>query len=123
MTPVRLCPIAEFFGTYDNGNNGRGATFIIPNVTIDNQTLNINDRVLFYNQATYPYQNGIYVCTDITTDNITFTRAYDFHSTEQIVGGNFCTVAGGTNNKGKIMVVVDPTPQRIGIDAINFKIA
>lgn len=124
MTPVRLCPIAEFFGTYDNGaRNGIGATFKIPNVTIDNQVLNLNDRILFYNQATYPYQNGIYVVTDIQTDTITLTRAYDFQTSDQMAPGNFCTIYGGTNNKGKIITVVEPQPQRIGVDAINFKLA
>lgn len=124
MTPVRVAPIAEFFGVYNNGNaQGVGATFTIPLVTIDNLTMAVNDRILFYNQATSPFQNGIYVVSEITADSLILTRAYDFQSPAQITPGNFCTVASGTNNKGKIFVVTTPQVLNIGVDPITFVIA
>jgi len=63
-----------------------------PPASIDNVTLTTNMRVLVKNQSTSS-QNGIYVF-----NGTALVRAADFDSPEEIDGGDFVFVTGGTSN-------------------------
>jgi hypothetical protein len=95
--------------TYSNGSSGVGATLTIATssnwtaITIDGQSLVVNDRVLIKNQAA-GLQNGIYTVTSVgaigNTTSFVFTRALDNDQSPEIDAGDLTYVVAGTVNAG-----------------------
>lgn len=84
-TPVRVESPVNLTATYNNGSSGVGATLTNSGaqaaLVVDGITVNVNDRVLVY-QQTDQTQNGIYVVTDTGSGstNWVLTRATDADS-------------------------------------------
>jgi hypothetical protein len=80
--PVRVESPTNLNATYNNGTAGVGATLTNAGtqtaLVLDGVTLNVNDRVLIYQQTTQT-QNGIYVVTDVGSGstNWVLTRSSD----------------------------------------------
>jgi len=83
--PVRVESPISLNATYDNANNGIGATLTNAgtqaDIEIDGVTLVLNDRVLLYQQANATH-NGVYTVTDTgnTSTNWVLTRSTDTDS-------------------------------------------
>jgi hypothetical protein len=98
--------------TYSNGTSGNGATITVATssnwtaITIDGQSLTVNDRVLIKNQGgtTSNLQNGIYTVTQVgavgNTTSFIFTRAVDSNSTPEVGPGDLAYVLAGSANGG-----------------------
>src|SRR3989442_1500276 len=110
LTAVRVVSSSNIAGTYYNGpvNNGVAATFTISasSLTVDSVVLVVGDRLLLSAQ-TLANQNGIYVVNSISS-TVVLQRSADFQNIEQIVTGQFMTVAAGTVPAGGIYTVVEP---------------
>lgn len=122
-----------------SGGRGPGATLTIAtssnwtSITIDGQSLVVNDRVLIKNQ-TSAIQNGIYLVTSVgavgNTTSFVFTRADD--SDNSIAGemaeGDFLYVANGTNNANEAYMLTTASATgtgpagtiKIGTDSVNY---
>jgi len=74
-------------------------------ITIDGESLALNDRVLVKDQTTKS-QNGIYTVTTVGTASSKFvlTRSVDFDTTSEVGAGTFTYVEAGTANQGKSFV-------------------
>jgi len=74
-------------------------------ITIDDESLALNDRVLVKDQTTKS-QNGIYTVTTVGTASSKFvlTRSVDFDTTSEVGAGTFTYVEAGTANQGKSFV-------------------
>jgi len=118
LTPVRLVATTNVAGTYYNGpaNNGVGATLTVAasSLTIDSVAVAERDRVLLQNQTT-AYQNGIYIVRSIGS-TVVLQRTEDQQNIEQLKAGQFTIVGAGTVNAGAIFALIEPLPQRIGVD-------
>ncbi len=125
LTPVRVVSTADVAGTYYNGssNNGVGATLTVAasSLTIDGVALQLRDRVLLQNQ-TSTLQNGIYIVSLIAS-TVVLTRAFDQQNIEQLKGGQFVVVSAGTANSGALFALVEPLPQRIGVDSFVYALS
>jgi len=121
LTSCRVILTSNLTGTYNNGTNGIGATLkgtsLIP-LTLNGVLMNPGDRVCLAGQTT-SFQNGIYVVT-VAGLVWTLTRSQDFQNPEQIKAGYFAPIGAGSTGAGEIAVIIEPTPQFIGIDPINF---
>ncbi len=122
LTPVRVVATGNISGTYSNGpsNNGVGASLTVAasSLTIDGVTLQLSDRVLLQAQST-AYQNGIYIVASIGS-TVRLDRAFDQQSIEQLKGGQFVVVGAGTANAGALFSLVEPLPQKIGVDSFIY---
>lgn len=122
LTPVRLVAVTNVAGTYYNGpaNNGVGATLTVAasSLTVDSVSAAVGDRILLQNQ-TSAYQNGIYIVKLISTI-VVLQRADDQQNIEQLKAGQFTIVGAGTVNGGAIFSLIEPLPQRIGIDTFFY---
>lgn len=95
--------------TYSNGTSGVDATITIATssnwtvITIDGQSLTVNDRVLIKNQVA-ALQNGIYFVTQVgavgNTTSFIFKRALDNDQSPEIDAGDLTYVVAGTTNGG-----------------------
>ena len=107
--------------TYDNGDNGDGATLTLQNAItiIDSMTFGTDftsgDRILVKNQAN-PAHNGIYT---ISPNGKVLTRAIDFNTTSLVHGGDFVFVIKGTIY-GSTGWVQTTDAVAIGSDSIVF---
>ncbi len=125
LTPVRVVATGNVAGTYYNGplNNGVGATFTASSgvLTIDSVVINVGDRVLLAGQSS-GLQNGIYVCNIAGASGVqaVLQRSADQACIEQMHTGFYVTVAAGTVNAGSAFVLVEPKPQQIGVDSIEW---
>jgi hypothetical protein len=128
LTACRLVATSNQSGTYVNGplNNGVGATFTYATgaLTIDSVTVNVGDSIAFVAQ-TAANQNGIYICTQAGATGVSaiLQRRADFQCIEQLKIGQFCTIGAGTVSAGSEFVLVEPLPQRFGIDNLVFTAA
>lgn len=114
--------------TYSNGTSGVGATLTIAtssnwtSIKIDNQTLNIGDRILIKNQSS-ALQNGIYTVTSVgAVGNIAsfiFTRASNYDSITEIKQGGIAYVLNGSTNANSVWVE-SQNVSSIGSSSINF---
>ncbi|CAB4137919.1 Bacteriophage lambda, Stf, side tail fibre-repeat-2 [uncultured Caudovirales phage] len=98
--------------TYNNGTSGVDATLTIAtssnwtSITIDDQPLVVNDRVLIKNQGgtASNLQNGIYFVTQVgalgNTTSFIFKRALDADQSPEIDAGDLTYVVAGTVNGG-----------------------
>lgn len=109
--------------TYNNGSSGVGAT-ITANangaLTIDGQSVAVNDRVLIKDESTAA-NNGIYTVTAAGSGGTPFvlTRATDFDLASEIPGA-YTFVENGTVNNAVSFIVADPGPFTIGTTAIPW---
>lgn len=95
--------------TYANGTSGVDATITVATssnwtaITIDGQSLTVNDRVLIKDQAAN-LQNGIYFVTQVgavgNTTSFIFKRALDNDQSPEIDAGDLTYVIAGTVNGG-----------------------
>jgi len=122
LTPVRLASTSNIAGTYYNGpaNNGVGATLTIAasSLTVDSVVAAVGDRILLQTQ-TNTYEQGIYVVTSIAS-TVVLTRSEDMQSIEQLKAGFYVAVGAGSVSAGNFYTLVEPLPQRLGIDAMVF---
>lgn len=106
--------------TYNNGTNGVGATLTLQNSlsTLDNYTLQNNDRILVKDQANKAH-NGIYTWV---TGGTVLTRVTDFDTNTEIQGGDFVFVVNGSQYNSTGWVQSDPvaTVGSSNIDFIQF---
>jgi len=123
LTACRVVATSNQSGTYSNGllNNGVGATLTYATgvLTIDSVDIAVGDSVALAAQ-TNTNENGIYVCTTAGAVGISavLTRRADFQCIEQIKIGQWTTIGAGTVSAGSMFVVVEPLPQRFGIDGL-----
>ena len=125
LTSVDYVSVINIEGTYNNGvlNNGIDAFLNIPSNTfyVDNNQIKIGDTILLVNQ-TNSNENGIYIC--IQTDDIysfsVIKRRPDFQSTEQIRSGQYLYVGSGELYRGSNYCVIEPLPNKLGIDPLLF---
>lgn len=109
--------------TYNNGSSGVGASLTGNStglLTIDGQTVALNDRILVKNEAT-PANNGIYDCTTAGAVGVAYvlTRSADMDLPTQIKGA-FAFIEAGTVNIGSGFVVVGSGTFTIGTTDINW---
>ena len=109
--------------TYANGSSGVGATLTATAngvLTIDGQTVALNNRVLVKNEAA-PANNGIYVCTTAGASGVAYvlTRSTDSNTSAEILG-SFVFVETGTVNDNTGWTCTDNGAITIGTTAINF---
>jgi hypothetical protein len=114
--------------TYANGTLGVGATLTIATstnwtaITIDGQSLTVNDRVLIKNQAA-ALQNGIYTVTSVgaigNTTSFVFTRATDNDQTPELGQGDLTYVVNGTANGGQGWIITSVITT-VGTSAVNW---
>lgn len=118
LTPVRVVATSDQAGTYYNGptNNGVDATLTIAasSLTIDSVVLAVGDRLLLSDQ-TAANQNGIYVVLSIGA-TVVLQRAADQQCREQLLAGQYVSVAAGSINAGNFYTLVEPLPAHFGID-------
>jgi len=125
LTPVRVAATSNQTGTYFNGqtNNGVGATltYATGSLTIDSVVVVAGDRVLLADQ-TNTNENGIYMCivTGATGVSAVLQRAADQQSIEQLLKGQYVTVAAGSVNGGGAFVMVEPLPAILGVSALSW---
>jgi len=116
-TTDTLATISGNTVTYNNGSSGVGATLTLDSAVtvIDGYTLQTDDRVLV-RAETNTAHNGIYVYSNSTV----LTRALDFDTNVEIVGGDFTFVINGTlfAKTGHVKVADITT---IGTDPIVFE--
>lgn len=89
-------------------------------LTVDGQTVALNDRVLVKDEATQSH-NGIYLCTTAGAVGVAavLTRATDSNTGAKILGG-FTFIEKGTVNADSGFVNTNTTAPTIGTDAITY---
>lgn len=131
--PVRVeTPSTEgsLDATYNNGTSGVGATLTANNnevLVIDGITLDLNDRVLVYNQ-TDPVENGIYSVTTLGVAGTTawvLTRTTDTDSyapsdPDALGTGDAFFVTEGNTGAGELYVMTTEGTIDFGNTAITF---
>jgi hypothetical protein len=104
--------------TYNNGTAGVGANLVVTGgptfATIDGVPLSNGMRILVKNEANVAH-NGIYERTSTTV----LTRASDFDSPDEMAGGDFTFVTGGTLYDNTGWVMPDPVTT-VGTTAITW---
>jgi len=129
-SPVRVESPIALNATYNNGTSGVGATLTNAGtqaaLVIDGITLNVNDRVLIYEQ-TAAAQNGIYTVTDVGSGstNWVLTRATDADSyapsdPDSLGQGDAFFVQEGNTGAGELYVMNTEGTITFGTTAINF---
>ena len=103
--------------TYNNGTAGVGATLTlgVALTSLDGYSLQNGDRVLVKDEANAAH-NGIYTWA---TGGTVLTRATDYDTAAEIVGGDFTFVTNGTLYADTGWVQIDPVTT-VGTDPINF---
>lgn len=109
--------------TYANGASGVGATLTgnaVGVLTIDGQTVALNDRVLVKNQAS-GLQNGLYVCTTAGAGGVAFilTRDSDSDASAEILR-TMVAVFEGTFGANSIWFCTNLSAITVGTTAITF---
>ncbi len=107
--------------TYSNGASGVGATLtgVATGVlTVDGQTVALNDRVLVQNEVTSA-NNGIYLCTVAGAVGVAYvlTRSTDMNTASEFPGA-FVFVEKGTTNVGAGFTVASAGPFTVGTTAV-----
>lgn len=116
--------------TYNNGTAGVGATLTNAGtqaaLVVDGVTMNVNDRVLVYNQ-TNAYENGVYTVTNVGSGstNWVLTRAtdadtYGSNSSTQLGQGSYFFIQEGATAAGESYVCNTVGTITFGTTAITF---
>ena len=101
---VVVATTASLSANYYNGTTGTGATLTatvsVSLTSLDNYSLQVNDRILVKNQTTLQ-ENGIYTITDLGENGVrpwSLLRVtdYDNHIAKQVAAGDFVFVSRGT---------------------------
>jgi hypothetical protein len=116
-TPDTLATITGGSVTYNNGTAGVGATLTlgVALTSLDGYSLQNGDRVLVKDEANAAH-NGIYTWA---TGGTVLTRATDYDTAAEIVGGDFTFVTNGTLYADTGWVQINPVTT-VGTDPINF---
>jgi hypothetical protein len=116
-TPDTLATITGGSVTYNNGTAGVGATLTlgVALTSLDGYSLQNGDRILVKDEVNAAH-NGIYTWA---TGGTVLTRATDFDTAAEIVGGDFTFVTNGTLYADTGWVQVDAVTT-VGTDSINF---
>lgn len=128
--PVRVESPIALNATYDNGTSGVGATLTNAGtqaaLVIDGITLNVNDRVLVYQQSTAAH-NGVYTVTDVgsVSTNWILTRAIDADSyapsdPDSFGQGDAFFVQEGATGAGELYVMNTEGSITFGTTDITF---
>jgi len=128
--PVRVESPVELNALYDNGTSGVGATLTNNGaqaaISIDGVALNLNDRVLVYEQTNAAH-NGIYVVTTVGdgTTSWVLTRATDSDSyapsdPDSLGQGDGFFVKEGDTGAGELYVMTTEGAITFGTTAITF---
>lgn len=128
--PVRVESPINLNATYNNGTAGVGATLTNAGtqtaLVLDGVTLNVNDRVLIYQQTTQT-QNGIYVVTNVGSGstNWVLTRSSDANtyvnaSPTGLSEGSTVFVQEGTTGAGETYTCTTQGTITFGTTAIVF---
>jgi hypothetical protein len=128
--PVRVESPTSLNATYNNGTSGVGATLTNAGtqaaLVLDGITLNLNDRVLIYNQANAAH-NGVYTVTTVGSGSVNWvlTRATDSDSfaigdSDGLGAGDAFYVKEGTTGAGELYVMNTSGTITFGTTAINF---
>ncbi len=116
-TPANLATITGGTVTYDNGSDGVGATLTTTGTygNIDGVDITtVGSRILVKNEANAAH-NGIYVYSNATV----LTRATDTDTAEEMAGGDFTFVTGGTLYDNTGWVQTEPVLV-IGTDPVIY---
>ena len=113
--------------TYSNGSGGVGATFTNNStgaITIDGQSLTLNDRVLVKNQSDAEH-NGIYTVTTVgaggmSSSALVLTRATDYDTPGEATHGSFTYIENGSSNSNKTFINTTSSSITIGTTELNF---
>lgn len=116
--------------TYNNGVAGVGATLTNAGaqaaLVVDGVTMNVNDRVLVYNQ-TNAYENGVYTVTNVgsASTNWVLTRAtdantYGANSSTKLGQGSYFFVQEGVTGAGESYVCNTVGTITFGTTPITF---
>lgn len=126
VNSVRAASTGNYVATYDNGDDGEGAT-LTNNSTLaafaaDGVTLAVGDRVLIKNQSTL-LQNGIYEVTVAGSASVAWvlTRTFDYNGVTRLIEfGDFVGVIEGTINALTFWFQTEPNPIEVGVSDIVF---
>jgi len=128
--PVRVESETALSATYDNGSSGVGATLTNNGaqaaIQIDGITLNVNDRVLVYQQSNAAH-NGVYKVTDTgsVSTNWELTRTTDADSygpsdSDALGEGDAFFVQEGAAGAGELYVMATSGTITFGTTNITF---
>jgi|ERR1017187_585262 hypothetical protein len=124
---VQVATTTALTASYSNGTAGAGATLTNTGamiaLVIDGVPVNLNERVLVWNQAV-SYQNGLYYVSNVgnASTNWSLTRTTDYDMTSQIVEEGVILVNQGLTYAGRLFQEVAPTPIIIGTNPILFSL-
>lgn len=109
--------------TYNNGASGVGATLtglVTGVLTVDSQTVNLNDRVVVKNEVAGA-NNGLYLCTTAGAIGVAYilTRSTDADTSAELDGA-FVFIEDGTSNKSSGWVISNSTAITIGTTPITW---
>lgn len=108
--PVRLVSTIEQVGTYNTSDQTFTYTAQGP-ADIDDEDVDLGDRVLFTGQTTNGFENLIYECTHVGvagTDSTILTVADDFNEDAKILTGTTVTVSEGDEHAGTTWRLITP---------------
>lgn len=123
IVDIPLCFVATTInmpGLYNNGLDGIGATLIISasEFFIDGIVPPMGSTILIKNQE-ISYQNGIYIVTLITEEQVTLTRTIFYDQPYKIREGDSVSVKFGLTNS-KSSWVQTSAITTVGIDSISY---
>lgn len=128
--PVLVATTGNLTASYNNGTSGVGATLTNSGaqaaLSIDGVSMNVNDRVLVWQQTTGT-QNGVYVVTTVGSGstNWVLTRASDADTAGEgnpnsLGGGDYFFVQSGSTLGYHSFVCTNTTTITFGSTAITF---
>lgn len=129
-TPVLVATTGNLTASYNNGSSGVGATLTNSGtqvaLSIDGVSMNVNDRVLVW-QQTSGLQNGVYVVTTVGSGstNWVLTRAADAdtageNNPDELGGGDYFFVQSGSTLGYHSFICTNTGTITFGTTAITF---
>ncbi len=129
-TPVLVATTGNLTANYNNGSSGVGATLTNSGtqvaLSIDGVSMNVNDRVLVW-QQTSGLQNGVYVVTTVGSGstNWVLTRAADAdtageNNPDELGGGDYFFVQSGATLGYHSFICTNTDTITFGTTAITF---
>ena len=129
-TPVLVATTGNLTASYNNGSSGVGATLTNSGaqaaLSVDGVSMNVNDRVLVWQQTTGT-QNGVYVVTTVGdgSTNWVLTRSSDADTSSEgdpnsLGGGDYFFVQSGSTLGYHSYICTNTTTITFGSTAITF---